>query len=53
MNKAMQIICGPIFTNFFLEMTINPKRLPNMPSMIIAGAKYDDEKVSKLKFIFF
>ncbi len=51
MNKAMYTICGPILTSFFFEMTINPNRLPNRPNMIIAGAKYVDEKV--LKFILF
>jgi hypothetical protein len=51
MNKAMYTICGPILTSFFFEMTIKPNRLPNRPSMIMAGAKYVDEKV--LKFIMF
>jgi len=44
----MYTICGPILTSFFFEMTINPKRLPNRPRMIIAGARYVDEKVFKL-----
>jgi len=52
MNKAMYTVCGPILASFFFEMTINPNRLPKRPSTIIVGAKYVDEKVSKLKTIF-
>ena len=51
MNKAMYTSCGPILTSFFFEMIINPNRLPNRPSMIIAGPRYWDENVFKLKFI--
>jgi hypothetical protein len=47
MNKAMYTICGPILTSFFFEITINPKRLPNRPSMINAGARYVAEKLFK------
>ena len=52
MNKAVYTVCGPILASFFFEMTINPNRLPKSPSIIIVGAKYVDEKVSKLKSIF-
>jgi len=48
----MYTFCGPILASFFFEMTINPNRLPKRPSIIIVGAKYFDEKVSKLKIIF-
>jgi hypothetical protein len=51
MNKAMYTICGPILTSFFFEITINPKRLPNRPSMINAGARYVAEKLFKSKII--
>jgi len=48
----MYTFCGPILASFLFEMTINPNRLPKRPSIIIVGAKYFDEKVSKFKIIF-
>ena len=53
MNKAVYTVCGPILASFFFEMTINPKRLPNRPSMIIAGARYVAEKTFKSNSISF
>jgi len=47
----MYTVCGPILASFFFEMTIKPNRFPKRPSMIIAGARYVDEKIFKLNSI--